>query len=66
MVKNVRKIVKGIKVGDEFELDGDLYIVKSFPSRSVVIGDIKEYCPGKPCSVKVSIKEIAHQTRLAI
>jgi len=47
--------VKGLKVGQVFNVEGENYIVTDFPTRYSVCGDNKEPSVGKPNSIKTSI-----------
>lgn len=52
------KTVNGIKIGSEFEFEGDDFEVTGFRSRCTIFGKIKEYKQGSPDTCKVSLKNV--------
>lgn len=52
------KTVNGIKIGNEFEFEGDVFEITGFKSRCTVFGKNKDYKPGSPDTCKVSLKDV--------
>lgn len=53
------KTVKGLRVGDLFFHEGNLFEVDSFPTRSMVVGELlKELLPDSPGMVNIPVREV--------
>ena len=53
------KTVKGLRVGDLFFYEGNLFEVDSFPTRSMVVGELlKELLPDSPGMVNIPVREV--------
>ena len=59
------KSIKKLKIGDPFWHEGIKYIVKKFPSRTMVCGENPEPKSGVPSEIKVAFKEIKRKEPLS-